>query len=240
MNTIPSLALGQGKMEVPVGNKTCGKAFTLRRSGNSALNRNHNLSHLWELGRRSGNKAFDSARLQTSQVIVTFGDSRSGYQLSGMALSNIASLSNPTMAGAVIRPTPIEPAAPYTGTLRYPIHALLSLARSLVASVESHHRGLFDAANARDDDDAFSTEADNLMDVDSLLYAIDRPRYRARVEKDSPGMVWTEIDLQDIKNPSYAESGLFTIGRLKSQWVTRFLSLYISQLTSISDYQQRH
>jgi hypothetical protein len=124
--------------------------------------------------------------------------------------------------GTVIRPSAIEPAAPYTGTLRYPIHALLSLARSLVASVQGHHRQLFDAANAVDDDDAYATEADNLMDVDSLLYAIDRPRYRARIEKDSPGMVWTEIDLQDINNPSYAESGLLTIGHLKSQWVTCF------------------
>jgi hypothetical protein len=124
------------------------------------------------------------------------------------------------MPGAVIRPPPIEPAAPYTRTLRYPLDVLLSLARSLVASVQSHHRELFDTASATDNDDASAEEADNLMDVDSLLYAIDQPRYRARIEKDSLGMVWTEIDLQDVHDPSYAESGLLKIGCLKSNWVT--------------------
>jgi hypothetical protein len=107
--------------------------------------------------------------------------------------------------------------------LRYPFDALLPLARSIVARVESHHRNLLEAAEAAGDDDEEAEQVDYLTDVDILLCAIDRPRWKARVEKDRPDFEWSDDELEFINEQGYEESGLFTIGDKKCSWVGYFL-----------------
>ncbi|TDL15483.1 hypothetical protein BD410DRAFT_108524 [Rickenella mellea] len=118
------------------------------------------------------------------------------------------------------KPPPMEPVAPYTGTIQYPLNALLLLARSIVKDLEQHHRTQLDAARAVNNEDEEADALDNLMDVDQTMFAIDRVAWRARVELDDPGHKWSDKEFQEFNDISVAEDGLLTLGRVpKSAWV---------------------
>ncbi|TDL14971.1 hypothetical protein BD410DRAFT_796823 [Rickenella mellea] len=118
------------------------------------------------------------------------------------------------------RPPPIEPVAPYTGKIRYPLDGLLDLARSIIHDLERHHRSLLEAAREADNEDGEAEEIDNLTDIDQSMFALDRLRWKARVEADSPGYEWSASDVEGFNDPSAGEEGLLTLGHTpKAAWV---------------------
>ncbi|TDL22390.1 hypothetical protein BD410DRAFT_748639 [Rickenella mellea] len=118
------------------------------------------------------------------------------------------------------RHSPLEPVAPYSGTLRYPAAALLDLARSITRDLERHHRALLDAASEADNDDDYAEEVDNVVDLDGVMFTFDLLRYKARMETDNPNCKWEERHIQDFNDPNIGERGLITMGKAaKVEWV---------------------
>ena len=105
----------------------------------------------------------------------------------------------------------IDAPAPYTGTLRYPLDALITLARSIVKAKEDHHIALRDAANAANDEDEESEQSYDLDDVDHCIYAVDGQRWKARAISEGrvPGKGWDSLALQHFEDPRASEKGLF-------------------------------
>jgi len=99
--------------------------------------------------------------------------------------------------------------APYTGTLRYPLDALITLARSIVKAKEDHHIALRDAANATNDEDKELEQSYDLDDVGHCVFAVDGQRWKARAEERIPGQEWDSLTSQHFEDPRASEQGLF-------------------------------
>lgn len=99
--------------------------------------------------------------------------------------------------------------APYTGTLRYPLDALITLARSILKAKEDHHIALREAADAANDEDEELEQTYDLIDVDQCIFAVDGQRWKARTEEMVPGQVWDPLTLQSFEDPRGSEKGLF-------------------------------
>jgi hypothetical protein len=125
----------------------------------------------------------------------------------------------PVEPGSVFGPPPIELPAPYTGTLQYPLDALLALARALLILVEQHHDALLQAARDAEDDDGEAEQLDYLGDVYLVDWALNPTRFRARgLAQDR---VFSAVELEHFDNLRTAEYALFTLGRVtKSPWVS--------------------
>ena len=101
--------------------------------------------------------------------------------------------------------------APYTGTLRYPLDALITLARSILKAKEDHHTALRHAANAAKNEDEELEQTYDLDDVGHCVFAVDGQRWKARAEERVPGQEWDPPTLQRFDDPRASEKGLFTI-----------------------------
>jgi hypothetical protein len=110
-----------------------------------------------------------------------------------------------------IFPTPI---APWTGTLRYPVDELLSLAKAIIKDVQAHHTALQDAADSADDDTTVADEGDNLIDINNALFQVEPPPL-------SEGEDATEVYRRWVEDPRSPERGLLRLGFVtKIGWVS--------------------
>lgn len=103
--------------------------------------------------------------------------------------------------------TPTESVAPLTGTIHYPVHALVTLAKFIIKDVQAHHTALRDAPYDTDDDDTILDESDNLIDIYNALIQVEPPplpedRYVGEYERS-----WLE-------DPRFPEQRLLQLGRL--------------------------
>ena len=101
--------------------------------------------------------------------------------------------------------------APYTGTLRYPLDALITLARSILKAKEDHHIALRDAADAAGNEDEELEQTHDLDDIGHCVFAVDGQRWKARAEEREPGQEWDPLTLQRFEDPRASEKGLFTM-----------------------------
>ena len=118
--------------------------------------------------------------------------------------------------------------APYTGTLRYPLDALITLARSIVKAKEDHHIALRDAANAANDEDEVTEQSYELDDVGHCIYAVDGQRWKAHAISEGrvPGKGWDSLALQHFEDPRASEKGLFRMYGKAGQVNSLLLSPY--------------
>src|ERR1700727_2735483 len=103
------------------------------------------------------------------------------------------------------------PIAPLTGTLRYPLNELLSLAKTIIKDVQTHHRAIADSADAADDDTTLADEWANLVDINSALFQVEPPP-----SQDDD----TEVYRRWVEDPRSPERGLLRLGFvMKIDWV---------------------
>ena len=104
------------------------------------------------------------------------------------------------------------PIAPLTGTLRYPLNELLSLAKTIIKDVQTHHRAIADSADAADDDTTLADEWANLVDINSALFQVEPPP-----SQDDD----TEVYRRWVEDPRSPERGLLRLGFvMKIDWVS--------------------
>jgi len=100
---------------------------------------------------------------------------------------------------------------PYTGTLRYPLDALITLARSILKAKEDHHIALRDAADAAENEDEELEQSYCVADVRLCVFALDGKRWKAAVEEMQPEKKWDSLTLQHFEDPRASEKALFTL-----------------------------
>jgi hypothetical protein len=76
----------------------------------------------------------------------------------------------------IYQPETIEPVAPLTGAVLYPLAEVLELARGIVHNLERHHKILLAAAQERQDDEEEAIQLNNLVDIGLTVWAIDPVR----------------------------------------------------------------
>lgn len=114
----------------------------------------------------------------------------------------------------IFQPEPIEPVAPFTGAILYPLAEILELARGIIANLERHHRILLREAQDRMDDEEEAIQLNNLVDISLTVYAVDPLRWKGTVEENNPYHVWSEKELDGLTHPRKAEEGLLGLSRI--------------------------
>jgi hypothetical protein len=114
----------------------------------------------------------------------------------------------------IFQPEAVEPVAPFTGAILYPLAEILELARGIVQNLERHHRILLSAAQDRGDDEEEAIQLNNLVDINLTIYAIDPVRWKETVEENNSYHVWTELELEGLLHPRKAEEGLLGLCRI--------------------------
>ena len=124
--------------------------------------------------------------------------------------------------GQVFLAPPIVPLAPYTSTIRYPLQALLTLARSIINDLYDHHQALREAALEAENEDEEAEEVDNLGDIQHSLHSFDLKRWKAiREEVNDGDYEWDATDHARFNDPSLPEESLLNYGRTpKAEWVS--------------------
>ena len=112
--------------------------------------------------------------------------------------------------------------APYTGTLRYPLEALITLARTIIKAQEDHHVALRAAAEAAEDEDEELEQSEIIVDISQAAFALDGARWKADAEVVNPGMEWDANSLKHFEDPRGAEKALFKLS-IKAQQVNSIL-----------------
>ena len=105
----------------------------------------------------------------------------------------------------------------YTGTLRYPLDALLTVARSILKAQKDHYGALRKAADDANDEDEELEQSYNFMDVNACVWRLDQKKSKADVEKNVPGVEWEPHELEYFEDPRGSEKGLFRLSRF--EWV---------------------
>jgi hypothetical protein len=116
-------------------------------------------------------------------------------------------------------PPPIEPIAPFTGTIKYPHETLRTLASQIVNDLYKHVGELVAAADEAGDDDTLGEENENFIDAGVLQYTVDPLSWKARVERESEDVVWADEDLRHINDKKASEQQLLNMGQTKGKWV---------------------
>lgn len=106
---------------------------------------------------------------------------------------------------------PVDPPAPYTGTLRYPLEALITLARTIIKAQEDHHIALRAAAEAAEDEDEEEEQSQIMFDISQASSALDGTRWKANAEAVRPGIKWDPNSLRHFEDPRGAEKALFRL-----------------------------
>ncbi|PVF91694.1 hypothetical protein CPB86DRAFT_777634 [Serendipita vermifera] len=114
----------------------------------------------------------------------------------------------------IYQPETIEPVAPLTGALLYPLAEILELARGIVQNLERHHKILLVAAQERQDDEEEAIQLNNLVDIGLTVWAIDPVRWKESVEANNPYHEWTEQELNILLHERKAEEGLLGLCRI--------------------------
>jgi len=114
----------------------------------------------------------------------------------------------------MFQPEPVEPVAPYTGAILYPLAEILELARGIIQNLERHHKILLRAAQDRGDDEEEAIQLNNLVDINLTTRAIDPVRWKESIEENNPYHVWTERELEELTHPRKAEEGLLGLSRI--------------------------
>jgi len=104
-------------------------------------------------------------------------------------------------------PPRIEPIAPLTGTVHYPLDALLALAKLIIKDVHAHHTALRDAADDVDDEDTSAEEGYNIAHIYTALIQVD-PHLPPSMNDEEV----TEAARRWVEDPRSAERGLLELG----------------------------
>jgi hypothetical protein len=124
----------------------------------------------------------------------------------------------------IFQPEAVEPVAPFTGAILYPLAEILELARGIVQNLERHHKILLGSAQDRDDDEEEAIQLNNLVDINLTIYAIDPVRWKETVEENNSYHVWTELELEGLLHPRKAEEGLLGLCRIpRAEFVSPFI-----------------
>ena len=123
----------------------------------------------------------------------------------------------------IFQPEAVDPVAPYTGAILYPLQEILELARGIVQNLERHHKILLKSAQDRGDDEEEAIQLNNLVDINLTIYAIDPIRWKEDKEEDNPDLEWTATELEGLNHPRKAEEGLLGLCRIpRAEFVSLF------------------
>ena len=141
----------------------------------------------------------------------------------------------------IFQPEPIEPVAPFTGAILYPLAEILELSRGIIANLERHHRNLLQQAQDRLDDEEEAIQLNNLVDISLTIYAIDPLRWKETVEENNPYHVWSEKELDGLTHPRKSEEGLLGLSRIPRSEFVSFSSRFNRFKTHMSPgHPSRH
>lgn len=133
----------------------------------------------------------------------------------------------------IFQPEIVEPVAPFTGALLYPLEEILDLARGIVHNLEKHHKILLSSAQDRSDDEEEAIQLNNLVDINLTIYAIDPVRWKEAHEVNNPDYEWTTAELEGLTHPRKGEEGLLGLCRIPR---AEFVSIHtISSVSSPAD-----
>ncbi|PPQ97232.1 hypothetical protein CVT26_000757 [Gymnopilus dilepis] len=112
---------------------------------------------------------------------------------------------------------PLSTAAPLTGTLRYPLKALVELGRQILLNYQAHLTDQGAAAGAKNDEEAKWEASQKLQDVRDITWLLDRDRWINEETAKSPDF-WaikrTETEKKALEEPieKYTQKWLLMMG----------------------------
>src|ERR1700683_3327132 len=120
------------------------------------------------------------------------------------------------------------PIAPFTGTLRYPLDEILSLAKTIIKDGQAHHRASANEADAVDDDTTVADEWANLVDINNALIQVEPPP----LSQDNDH---TEHYRRWVEDPRSPERGLLELGFVtKIDWVGSSMGIQFGLYTQVA------
>ncbi|KIM26597.1 hypothetical protein M408DRAFT_330537 [Serendipita vermifera MAFF 305830] len=113
----------------------------------------------------------------------------------------------------LFEPEVVEPVAPFTGAILYPLDEILELARGIVKNLKRHHNLLLCAAQDRTDYEEEAIQLNNLVDINLTIAVIDPLAWKESIEEENPGHEWGPAEVERLSHPRKAEEGLLGLCR---------------------------